>query len=79
MTSGVAVGSGIFIGLGLVAMGTFILLYGKEYPTMRRKESISLIITLTITATFCCWLFWVCVYISQMFPLLDPVHKVIES
>lgn len=41
MSSVVAIGTGAFLVVGLV-MGILCLgLYGKSYPTMRRKESIT--------------------------------------
>lgn len=68
----IGIATGIFAGIALVAIGGFIAVYGKEYPTMKKADSIKLIVTLVITAVICLWLQWVSAYLMQTNPMISP-------
>lgn len=34
---------------------------------------------IAVTTAFCCWCAWVCVYMSQQYPLIVPLRKVADA
>ncbi|KOB59489.1 hypothetical protein PFHG_01250 [Plasmodium falciparum HB3] len=38
-----------------------------------------LIITLVSLAVFCLWIFWLCVYISQLNPIVFPQRRTVKD
>jgi len=62
----ILIGSAIFGGLGLLA---HLALPNFWRPAAEDKSLTRLLIWTTV---FCCWLFWLCVFLSQMYPLIMP-------
>lgn len=56
----VAVGSAVALIVGIIS---FLFVPGPDKALNR---------TVAVTAIVCCWLMWVCVYMSQMYPLAAP-------
>ena len=38
-------------------------------------------VVLTFLAVFCMWLMWICVYMHQMYPLINPIldKEIVEN
>ncbi|KAL6070808.1 hypothetical protein QOT17_006565 [Balamuthia mandrillaris] len=66
----------MFLPIG-VATGLTILL-GVALTVFTPGPDKSLNRTLAWTALFCCWLLWLCAYMSQMYPLAQPERELDE-
>merc|ERR1712137_319436 len=57
-----------FVSAIYLLIGVFALIWNliRLPPNFKDKGLVS---TCIITATFCCWLMWIVVYMSQMYPL----------
>lgn len=54
-------------------VSVFWVVVGAIVPWFIRKGSHrSLIQAMIVTTSICCYLFWLCTYMSQMYPLVGP-------
>ncbi|CDJ44481.1 hypothetical protein, conserved [Eimeria tenella] len=68
------IGSLCFAGLGLLLclLLPLLLMRPQNLNTLTKGEMLKLIISLVTTTIVCLWLFWIVVYMSQMYPLIAP-------
>ncbi|UVC49649.1 hypothetical protein MACK_003758 [Theileria orientalis] len=67
-------GSVAFVGLAIALCILLPLLFLRKINTNERKHFLSLMFLLVPLGTFCLWLLWVCMYISQMNPMISPMR-----
>ncbi|CRH02989.1 conserved Plasmodium protein, unknown function [Plasmodium relictum] len=77
MDNNILIGTFIYLIIWLISCIIFCLIFGKD-GKISKRDMIKLIITLVSLAVFCLWIFWICVYISQLNPMILPQRKVIN-
>mmetsp|Transcript_38386 Transcript_38386/g.105735 ORF Transcript_38386/g.105735 Transcript_38386/m.105735 type:complete len:87 (+) Transcript_38386:122-382(+) len=73
--SGLVTGTVVFAILGSTAMACASMFFTRETPNISKSDSRKLGMVVVWTSTFCMWLLWACVYMHQMVPLIEPVHR----
>ncbi|KAF7455850.1 putative V-type ATPase V0 subunit e [Cryptosporidium felis] len=72
-------GSIVFGVLGFVAAISSTIYFGiKGSKNLSRSDTAKTSLVVVVMMTFCLWIMWFCVYLSQMFPLINPIHKAEE-
>nr|PVC52980.1 hypothetical protein MACL_00000404 [Theileria orientalis] len=74
----IAKGTVAFISLAILLCIVLPMLFLRRIKSNERKYFLSLTFLLVPLGTFCLWLLWVCMYISQMNPMISPMkimHK----
>ncbi|SCA48474.1 V-type ATPase V0 subunit e, putative [Plasmodium ovale] len=77
MDSNISTGSFIYLIIWFVSCIVFCLFFARD-GKIARNDMIKLIITLVTLAVFCLWIFWLCVYLSQLNPMILPQRKVVK-
>ncbi|XP_955356.1 uncharacterized protein TA18835 [Theileria annulata] len=67
-------GTGVFIVLCISLCIMIPVLLVRKVNSNERKDFFSLVFLLVPLGTFCIWLLWVCMYMSQMNPLISPMR-----
>uniref|UniRef100_A0A0G4HWD5 V-type proton ATPase subunit n=1 Tax=Chromera velia CCMP2878 TaxID=1169474 RepID=A0A0G4HWD5_9ALVE len=70
------VGSLAFVALGVAGCIILPIFTVKDTPNVTKKESCLLTLILTVVAVVCLWMFWICMYLHQLNPLISPKHRV---
>ena len=68
--------TGTYFFIGLFIIGALIMGQYAHYTTKDRSAAGAnrgLAWSLTFMGVFCMWLFWACVYMHQMYPLVQPI------
>ncbi|SBT86327.1 V-type ATPase V0 subunit e, putative [Plasmodium malariae] len=78
MDSNISTGTFIYLIIWFVSCILFCLFFARD-GKISRMDMIKLIITLVSLAVFCLWIFWFCVYISQLNPMVSPQRRVIKE
>jgi len=65
----ILIGTLIYVGLGALGVIVGPMVSARFIDQNTDK---SLVRLMAITTAFCLWLFWICVYLSQVFPLVFP-------
>ncbi|GAW79358.1 conserved Plasmodium protein, unknown function [Plasmodium gonderi] len=78
MDSNITTGSFIYLIIWFVSCIFFCLLFARE-GKISRIDLVKLIVTLVSLAVFCLWIFWICVYISQLNPMILPIRRVVKE
>ncbi|KXJ18929.1 V-type proton ATPase subunit e [Exaiptasia diaphana] len=56
----------------VIIVTVFWLIVGAVVPCFIRGKNKSLIQTMLVLTAVCCWIFWLCCYLSQLNPLIGP-------
>jgi len=70
---GLMFGTLVFAILGIVASCVASGM-AAQTKNISKRDSRTLGLIVVWTATVCMWLFWACVYMHQMVPLIKPIH-----
>ncbi|KJP87867.1 hypothetical protein AK88_02471 [Plasmodium fragile] len=74
----ISTGSMIYLIIWFVSCFLFCLLFARE-GKISRMDMVKLIITLVSLAVFCLWIFWLCVYLSQLNPMVLPIRRSVKE
>ncbi|KAF5153527.1 ATP synthase subunit H family protein [Theileria parva strain Muguga] len=72
-------GSAVFIAICLSLCITIPILLIRKINPNERKDFFSLVFLLVPLGTFCLWLLWVSMYMSQMNPMISPMRVIFKK
>ncbi|SCM19900.1 V-type ATPase V0 subunit e, putative [Plasmodium berghei] len=78
MDSNIITGTYTFLIIWFLSCILFCVFFARN-GKIALKDMFKLIITLVSIAVFCLWIFWLCVYISQLNPMIFPQRKIINE
>jgi len=73
MNPGLITGTITFFILGIIA-SVGAVFNAQQTKNISKRDSRTLGLIVVWTATVCMWLFWACVYMHQLVPLIKPIH-----
>ncbi|CAX64060.1 conserved Plasmodium protein, unknown function [Plasmodium reichenowi] len=78
MDENISNGTFIYLIIWFVSCIVFCIFFARD-GKISRWNMIKLIITLVSLAVFCLWIFWLCVYISQLNPIVFPQRRTVKD